>query len=156
MDCYYCHQQNFSKTYIFDTPHWYVALANDQAYLGWSLIISKQHKNSISDLSAEEWVDLNLVMKKIESSYRTALGAEMFNWTCLINSFYKQNPADPHVHWHVRPRYRTSVKIGKYTFEDPEFGHHYSRDRKLPIADEIAQIIIKQIQSKLLPLDSNI
>jgi len=73
----------------------------------------------------------------------------MFNWTCLMNGAYKNNPPDPHVHWHARPRYSKPVVFEGIEFEDKEFGHHYARHTDREVSTEIFKKIINEIQNNL-------
>ena len=43
-----------------------------------------------------------------------------------MNSFYKSPEPCPHVHVHVRPRYKNPVVINGNTYWDHNFGHHYA------------------------------
>ena len=113
---------------IFETEFFQVILnSEDQYYLGRGLVILKEEKGSLSDLTTEEWIDFSKVVKRYESALKQAFNATMFNWTCLMNNAYKQNPYNPHVHWHVRPRYDHKVIFEGVEWEDKEFGHHYAR-----------------------------
>lgn len=46
-----------------------------------------------------------------------------------MNDAYQEAEPLPHVHWHVRPRYRQPVSFQGREFADPEFGRHYVRNR---------------------------
>ena len=43
-----------------------------------------------------------------------------------MNNAYKSENPMPHVHFHLRPRYKHPVKINGQTFIDNEFARHYS------------------------------
>lgn len=57
--------------------------------------------------------------------------ADMFNLACLMNDEYKKENPDPHLHFHLIPRYSKPVKIGDSLFYDREWAHHY--DNKAPV-----------------------
>ena len=40
------------------------------------------------------------------------------NWSCLMNSFYKQSKPNPHLHIHVRPRFRKPVVVNENSYTD--------------------------------------
>lgn len=135
---------------IFESEFWVINLAaHDQYYPGRSYVTAKRHVGSLPDLTNEEWADLCAVIKKFETAVRQGLGATMCNWTCLMNNAYQAQPYNPHVHWHVRPRYEKPVSILGETFTDELFGHHYKRstDRVVPKAVELE--VVSKIQSYL-------
>ena len=75
----------------------------------------------------------------------------MFNWTCLMNGGYRQEPYKPFMHWHFRPRYNKKVESEGKIFEDLDFGRHYDfkQEKELPEIDfdqDFRQKIIKAIQ----------
>lgn len=132
---------------IFDSRYWRVALdCGDQYYLGRSFITSKRHINSLTSLSAEEWEELQVVMKSFETAVESAFGTQLINWTCLMNNAFREKPFNPHVHWHVRPRYAASVTFHGETFTDPEFGEHYARATNRVVEPELATKIISEIK----------
>ena len=95
-------------------------------------------------------------MKKLEKSVKRAFDADLFNWTCLMNLAYLNNPPNPHVHWHFRPRYHHLIKFSGLTFKDPEFGHHYSREheRSFEVTTTIQQKIIEEIKKYFIYIKS--
>lgn len=121
-------------TIIKETGHWKVFLHPNQAYLGYSIVRLRRDAGSLSELTAEEWSGLHDVIVWFESAFRK-VGAEMFNWTCLMNDAYKADSPEPHVHLHVRPRYRKPVSVRGEVFEDPDFAHHYDKTRKKEVSD---------------------
>ena len=73
----------------------------------------------------------------------------MFNWTCLMNNTYQEVPPNPHIHWHFRPRYNHVVDVKGEQFNDPEFGHHYSREREQSISPVVKEGILLKIKECL-------
>ncbi len=113
------------------------------------MIISKRHCGELAELTREEWNDFGEVVEKMENALKRAFGAVMFNWTAMMNdAFLKPNP-NPHVHWHFRPRYDKDVKVGEYTFKDPQFGHHYDRERSDTVSEDIVREIIAKIRANI-------
>lgn len=110
--------------YFLTTQYWKVVLADDQMYLGRVVIKTIEPKESLPELTEEEQKDFFSLIKKLESFYKKTLGATMFNYSCLMNNAYRDEET-PHVHFHMRPRYKDSVTILGKTFSDPNFGEHY-------------------------------
>lgn len=148
MECISCLAPKANEL-VFETDFWKITLSVDQAYLGRSYVTLKRHCGSISELSPTEWEDLRNVIKKLESALKSSFGADMFNWTCLMNLAYQNNPPNPHVHRHFRPRYRQPVELGEQTFTDDEFGHHYNSKRSHEINDVTLQLIRTKIVNSL-------
>lgn len=122
--------------FIFETKHWEVYLNPDQYYLGRSVVVTKRDVGCMSDLKDEEWLDFADLVKMIESVCKKTFNATMFNWTCLMNNAYQNNPPNPHVHWHFRPRYERSVRFEGIEFGDKDFGNHYARSTDFIVPDK--------------------
>lgn len=149
MECLHCKSSNQDKDFVFETEHWIAFLAPEQDYLGRFQIEVKGHKGSLSELSAEEWTDFGVLVKKYEAVIKKTFGAEMFNWTCLMNNAYQEEHPNPHVHWHVRPRYNKPIQFAGQEFTDPDFGKHYDRERRTVASDELFQKIREEIKKNL-------
>lgn len=135
---------------LFETKHWRVILRDDdQTYLGRSVVVSKEPCPSLSDLAYEQWIDLVNVIRQFEGACRVTFGAKLFNWSCLMNLAYQNDPPDPLVHWHVRPRYSKPVTFAGETFTDEEFGKHYARGTDRQVKPEVARQIVAAIQKEL-------
>ena len=142
MACEYCTPKYRP---LFETPFWRVHLAEDQSYLGRCVVILKRHAGTLSMLTVDEWKDFGQVVKKTEFILEKAFAPKMFNWTCMVNNAYLEEDADPHIHWHVRGRYDKPVELAGVTFDDPDFGHHYNRERKKELTDEQRKVIRERI-----------
>lgn len=140
------------KNFIFETNFWKVFLAEDQTYLGYSVVVLKREScGDLAEVSEEEFLDFLQIVKRFEESLRKSFEATMFNWTCLMNNAYQVTPAKPHVHWHVKSRYDHGVEYSGEMFVDPNFGHHYAllKDCDRSVTDEMRHEIIKRIQDNL-------
>jgi diadenosine tetraphosphate (Ap4A) HIT family hydrolase len=134
---------------ILLTQHWSVELGNDQVYLGRAYVSLRTHKGSLSELSAEEWEDFQAVVRKLENAYHKAFGAEPLNWACLMNNAFRNDPGNPHVHWHVWPRYRKAVTLAGITFDDAVYGEHYDITAVRNVSDEVVDEIATQLKPYL-------
>lgn len=106
------------KTILFETKYWVIILANDQYYLGRCILDTKRKVGALRDLTKEEWENLYELIKKLENAVIKIFGAEMFNWSCLMNNAYRLNilKANPHVHFHFKPRYKNAVNFAGEIF----------------------------------------
>jgi len=137
------------NNYIAETKCWEVYLNPDQYYPGRCVIAAKRDVGEMSLLTDDEWLDFARLAKKIEIGFKKAFDATMFNWTCLMNDAYNNNPPNPHVHWHLRPRYNKTVEFAGIKFEDKEFGHHYARGTDQAVSPEVEEKIIKEVRNIL-------
>lgn len=127
------------------TDHWLVILTPDQGYLGRCYVTLRDHKVNLSELSQIEWGEYADIVNRIELACKKALGATLFNWSCLLNNAYQVKPYLPHVHWHFRPRYDSVKTIRDHTFQDPAFGFHYDRNQR----QQVDQSLYDEISTKI-------
>jgi diadenosine tetraphosphate (Ap4A) HIT family hydrolase len=134
---------------VFETEYWKVMVAEDQCYLGYMIVsANNRERPNLSALTQEEWVDFSEnVVKPLEAKIKRALGAELFNWSCLMNLAYRETPPNPHVHWHVKPRYRNPVEFNGETFVDEMFGSHYQFGETRPMSEAFLQAIADKVRS---------
>lgn len=138
--------QEKNPNLVYDTEFWKIILNDDQIYLGRCVVVLKRKCRDLSGLSHEEALDfLDNVVVKMEQSLRESFGADMFNWTCLMNNAYQEESPNPQVHWHLRPRYRKQVGFAGEIFTDPNFGHHYERGAERIVDEKTMKEIIKEI-----------
>jgi diadenosine tetraphosphate (Ap4A) HIT family hydrolase len=138
------------ETIIYETDFWKVVLISDQAYLGRCVIVLKRDCGEMSNLTSNEWADFHKsIVQKLESAFKKAFNATMFNWCCLMNNAYQEENPQPHVHWHFRPRYNKDVKFAEEQFQDLEFGHHYNRERKMIVSNDVLEKISEEVKKYL-------
>lgn len=130
------------ETQILETKYWSVGVdGSNHAYLGRAYVTLKTHKPSLSSLSSEEWTDFEEIVRKLEDAYKRAFGSEPLNWGCFMNHAFKTKPFNPHVHWHIYPRYEVTPVLDGITFDDPLFGKFYDDKAERPVtAETVAKI----------------
>ena len=135
---------------LFETKYWKVILSDEQSYLGRCVIPLKRNCEKLSDLTSKERLDFHEnVVKKLEILLKKTFDATMFNWPCLMNNTYQTENPKPQVHWHFRPRYNHSVKFAGKEFQDPDFAHHYNRERKDFVSKELLRKIFDELKKHL-------
>jgi diadenosine tetraphosphate (Ap4A) HIT family hydrolase len=91
----------YPATLIAEYRHWLVLLRPDQPTLG-SLVLAAQGEfRARSELPPAAFAELGEAVGAIEAALRRAVGYEKINYLMLMM-------VDPHVHWHVIPRYEGS------------------------------------------------
>ncbi len=136
---------------ITETEYWFVLLAPDQRNLGTCVVALKRLKGDLAELNEEEWSEFSKIVKKLEYALKNTFNSTMFNWGCLMNSAYLKNPPNPHVHWHMIPRYKEKIDFEDLIFEDPCFGSSTMKSKEgiREVAGDVRIKIIKEIKSNL-------
>ena len=148
--CAWCNLSEEDKKYqIYESRSWFVFLSDEQDYIGRCILVLKRHCSSLAELSDDEWEELRILVCKVEACLKAVLGAALCNWSCLMNSFYKESAPDPHLHIHVRPRYDKPVIINGNTYTDREFGHHYALHKSGVISAEDKEEVLIRLRKWL-------
>jgi len=99
----------FPATLLREFEHWVVLVRPAQPTLGSLVLAAKSDATDLSALPADAFAELKLVTTAIESALKDFVGYAKINYLMLMM-------VDPHVHYHVIPRYE-----GARTFADIEF-----------------------------------
>ncbi|MGN0542829.1 MAG: HIT family protein [Acutalibacteraceae bacterium] len=149
-NCYWCNFTDAEKqSILFESAYWYVFLADKQDYIGRCVIVLKRHCENLSGLDLPEWIELKEIVNKLEDCFKYILGADLCNWSCLMNDFYKSTTPNPHLHIHVRPRYGKTVTINGNSYADLEFGHHYQPKKEAMLTDNDRKTLFQKIKNFL-------
>lgn len=107
---------------LYQGKYWEVVFTEwCQEFPGECIISS--NKETLSDLTEEEWVELGLIEKELERVCQKLFQATMFNFACLMNNAYRDHEK-PHVHFHFIPRYKNKREILNKTYQDRHFGYN--------------------------------
>lgn len=147
--CDACEFIKAPKNQILATDYWTVGIGNDQPYLGRAYCTLKRHEGTLGDLSKEEWDDLQPIFKELEQRYTNVFGAELINVECNMNHAFKSEPFNPHVHWHIYPRYSSSVEVAGVVFEDSLFGSHIDEDLVNIVDDTVVAEIVSKLKARI-------
>ena len=108
---------------LYKSKYWEVVFVSwCQEFVG-NCIISC-NKESLSELTNDEWLELGKLEKELERVTKKLFGATMFNFACLMNNAYRDNEK-PHVHFHFVPRYKNELKIFNKVYKDRHFGYNF-------------------------------
>src|SRR4029450_9317007 len=86
------------KTLVRDYEHWVVLLRPQQVTAGSLILAAKSDAIAYGQLPQEAFIEQALVVAEIESTLSSAVAFEPINYLMLMM-------VDPHVHFHVIPRY---------------------------------------------------
>ena len=149
-NCDWCNLSEEDKRFqVYESTFWSVFLSDEQDYIGRCILVLKCHCGSMTELTDGEWEDLRNLICKVEICLKTVLGATLCNWSCLMNSFYKETEPNPHLHMHVRLRYDEPVMVNGNTYIDSEFGHHYAVNKSGAISVKDKEAVFIQLKEWL-------
>lgn len=97
----------YPATLVAQFDHWLVLLRPSQPTLGSLVLAARSDATAFGDLPAEAHAELKTVTATIETALAKAVGYDKINYLMLMM-------VDPHVHFHVIPRYegsRTAVGL---------------------------------------------
>ncbi len=90
----------YPKTLVKEYSHWVVLVRLQQVTLGSLVLISKSDKTNFADISQHAFAELHKVVNDIEQNLKKKFEYDKINYLMLMM-------IDPHVHYHVIPRYST-------------------------------------------------
>jgi diadenosine tetraphosphate (Ap4A) HIT family hydrolase len=111
----------YPATRIAEYEHWMVLLRPAQPTLGSLILAAKSEVTAFGDLPAEAHAELKLATAAIERALGQFVGYAKLNYLMLMM-------VDPHVHFHVIPRYDGTREWNGHGFADvgwpkvPELG----------------------------------
>ena len=88
----------YPETLVAEYRHWLVLLRPQQPTLGSLVLAAAGDFTSLADLPAEAFAELHTAVSDIERALGRAVAYSKINYLMLMM-------VDPHVHWHVIPRY---------------------------------------------------
>ena len=101
----------YPATLIAEYDHWLVLLRPAQPTLGSLVLAAKSDATAFADLEPAAYAELARVSRDIEATLRVAVDHAKLNYLMLMM-------VDPHVHYHVIPRYEGSRGFEGRAFPD--------------------------------------
>ncbi|SEQ88001.1 HIT family protein [Sphingobium sp. YR768] len=117
-------------TLIAEFEHWVVLLRPAQPTLGSLVLAARSDATAFGDLPAEAHAELKTVTATIEAALTGAVSYSKINYLMLMM-------VDPHVHFHVIPRYEGERSAAGVTVTDagwpgqPDLGQAVKLDSKV-------------------------
>ena len=145
MKCKHC--QLDEEKIIYKGSYWTLILSK-QDYLGRAILALNRHIGNFSDINDNELMEFKIILHRYESILNKLYGCTMLNWCCNMNNAYGKDNCSPHVHLHIRPRYKEKVIVNDMEYTDKEFGAHYDRFAPIQFDEETIQIISQMIKEQ--------
>lgn len=105
------HKFGYPATLIADYAHWVVLLRPAQPTLGSLILAAKAEVMAFSELKPRAFTELGKVTAAIEKVLKQAVAPAKINYLMLMM-------VDPHVHFHVIPRYEGGRGFGGIDIAD--------------------------------------
>ncbi len=102
----------YPHSLLADYEHWSVLLRPQQVTLGSLVLACREPATRFSDISPGAFSSLATVVADIEATLGQAFAYDKINYLMLMM-------VDPHVHFHVLPRYAEARTFAGVSFEDP-------------------------------------
>ncbi|WP_334185562.1 HIT family protein [Novosphingobium sp.] len=112
----------FPNTLVAEFAHWVVLARPAQPTLGSLVLAARSDATAFGDLPVEAHAELKTVTAAVEAALTRAVGYARLNYLMLMM-------VDPHVHFHVIPRYEGAREWQGREFVDcgwpkvPDLGH---------------------------------
>ena len=101
----------YPQSLLADYEHWTVLLRPQQVTLGALVLACQEPATRFSDISPQAFTSLAAVVADIEATLGQAFSYDKVNYLMLMM-------VDPHVHFHVLPRYAKAREFGGAAFAD--------------------------------------
>jgi len=128
----------YPATLVAETDHWVILVRPSQPTLGSLILAAKGEATAFGDLPDGAHAELKRVTAAIERALALFPGFDRINYLMLMM-------VDPHVHFHVIPRYEGERSLGELTIRDagwpgpPELGNAITID-EVQIAALVSEI----------------
>lgn len=101
----------YPATLVRDYDHWVVLLRPAQVTLGSLVVAAKSEAQDFGDLSSEHFTELKTVTTDVSALLANLISHQKLNWMMLMM-------VDPHVHFHLIPRYEGEREWMGHQFAD--------------------------------------
>ncbi len=110
MPCLFCTLKENKAAYLCENADWYVIPDKFPASPGHSLVILKDHKESVFDLDQREWASLQDALAATKVKLNASHEPDAYN--VGINDGKAAGRMIDHVHIHLIPRYASAPAKG--------------------------------------------
>lgn len=100
-----------TENLLFFNKYWTVILRPKQATIGSCIIIANRHVEALGSITPEEALAFQEVTEKLEAKLKLSMKYDKINYLAIMMK-------DPHLHFHVFPRYSTPRIINGVEYKD--------------------------------------
>jgi diadenosine tetraphosphate (Ap4A) HIT family hydrolase len=127
---------NSFRDFVAELKSCYVILGDQQFYRGYCVLLAKLHATELYLMPADGARLLSDEMRLVAEAIAAVVKPWKMNYECLGNS-------EPHVHWHLFPRYETDQMRGGPIWLRPE------SERKVTLDENDRRALIASIRTQL-------
>jgi diadenosine tetraphosphate (Ap4A) HIT family hydrolase len=127
---------NSFRDFVAELKSCYVILGDQQFYRGYCVLLAKLHATELYLMPADGARLLSDEMRLVAEAIAAVVKPWKMNYECLGNG-------EPHVHWHLFPRYETDEMRGGPIWLRPE------SERKVTLDENDRRALIASIRSQL-------
>jgi diadenosine tetraphosphate (Ap4A) HIT family hydrolase len=128
----------YPGTLVRELGHWCIVMRPSQATLGALVLIAKSEVTSVAQLPQQAYVELQQATRLIETGLRRFQPFDKINYLAFMM-------VDPHVHFHVLPRYAGPKIFDGTPFTDPGWPALPDMKHATPHSPETAQRLHKAL-----------
>lgn len=129
----------YPATKVAEYEHWIVLLRPAQVTLGSLILAAKSDATAFPDLPPAAFAELERVTRDIESTLKTVIEYSKINYLMLMM-------VDPHVHFHVFPRYEGDRETRGIALHDAGWPKTPDLTRALTLDDGQTQRLVACLQ----------
>jgi diadenosine tetraphosphate (Ap4A) HIT family hydrolase len=101
----------YPQSLLREYDHWLLLVRPAQVTAGSLILAAKSDATAFADLPASHFVELGAVVKDVEMLLKERVGCQKINYLMLMM-------VDPHVHFHVFPRYQGGRSLAEMAIHD--------------------------------------
>ena len=122
--------------FVAELEESFVVLADDQRYVGYTILILKDHVEHLHELAQERRLSLFKDVTDVAGSVAAAFHPLRLNYECLGNSL-------AHIHWHVIPRYEWDPEPTRPIWVRPK------EEREVDVAPDVLAELVSKLWGEL-------
>ncbi len=119
----------YPATLVKDYDHWVVLLRPAQVTLGSLVVAAKSDAEDFGALSPDHFSELKMVTTDVSSALGSLVSHQKLNWLMLMM-------VDPHVHFHLIPRYEGTREWMGQDFDDKAWPGPPALGEAVKLSDE--------------------
>jgi diadenosine tetraphosphate (Ap4A) HIT family hydrolase len=131
----------YPGTTLSEYGHWAVLLRPQQVTLGSLVLVCKEDATAFPDLTAEAFAELKTATGDLEAALSAAFRFDRINYLML-------RMVDPHVHFHVLPRYETPRTFAGETFTDTAWPKPPDLSTARALPDGVRDELLSQLRQR--------
>src|SRR6202035_3188627 len=127
--------------FIAELDNSYVILGDAQFYRGYCILFAKHHAHELFQLPRDEALALSDEVRSVTEAIFTVVKPLKLNYECLGN-------LEPHVHWHVFPRYESEAEELRHApiWERP------AAERTRPLEEHDQRALVASLRAEIVKL----